>query len=232
VDDLTITERGAVMNPSPYDDNNNIKGLEIENQIVHYVPKVTEKFAKRLEDLQIYVCGLKEVRKEDLEQFPQLKDLSLAWNDLQWLEGDLFAFNPKLEVVSFDGNQKLKYIGANLLDSLSELWSANFLSAGCIYFNAFDPEGLEELKAELKTDCKDEPTKFKMPVERTTTTTTTTEPATVTTLAPSQVSESPTEASEYDKATIESASVMRSAPALSLLTLNFFLVFQPVTSRE
>jgi hypothetical protein len=75
VTDFTITERGAVMNPSEYDDNDEIKELVIRNQTVHYVPTFTVKFAKRLKRLEIKRCGLKEVRKEDLEQFPQLKYL-------------------------------------------------------------------------------------------------------------------------------------------------------------
>jgi hypothetical protein len=230
VDNLTITHRDAVMNPSSYDDNDNFKSLTIRQQIVHYVPKFIEKFAKRLEYLTIYNCGLKEVRKEDLKQFPQLKILWLKYNDLEWLEGDLFVFNPKIEEIFFEGNKKLKYIEANLLDSLPKLVNANFYLAECIDIWAFNPKQMEKLKTKLKTECKDTPTKLKMLVEQTTTTTTTesvivtTESETVTTLVPSQADESPTESSVQNKAVTESVFVMCLAPAFSLLALDFFLL--------
>jgi hypothetical protein len=195
-DALSITNRSAVMSPSQYDDNDEIKGLGMYKKIVHYIPKFTEKIAKRLRILFIIGCGLKEVRKEDFKQFPQLKRLILDDNDLEWLENDLFAFNAELSVISFFGNEKLKYIGANLFDSLSKLRDASFESAGCIEFKADDSEKLEELKTKLNTECKDEATKLKMLGEQTTTTTkTTTESLTDTTSAPSQADESPTEAS-------------------------------------
>jgi hypothetical protein len=195
VDNLRITNRDAVISPSSYDDIDEIESLEIKEQTVHYVPKFTVKIAKRLKTLEIYDCGLKEVRKEDLKQFPQLKLLKLRGNDLEWLKGDLFAFNPKLIGVSFEENKKLKYIGADLLDSLPIVQMANFNYAGCIDSFAITREDLELLKTELQIKCKYEPTKLEMPTDRTTTTTTTTESTAVTSLEPSQADENPTEAS-------------------------------------
>jgi hypothetical protein len=188
------------MSPSTYDDNDEIEGLSMWHQIVHYVPKFTVKIRKRLHIIQIYGCGLKELTKEDLKQFPQLRHLFLDKNDLEWLKSDVFVFNPKLEEISFLDNEKLKFIGANLLDSLPKLWNADFRSAGCIHFFAGSPETLNNLKTELKTKCKDEETKLKVPAERTTSTITTstistTEFAALTTLVTSQTDENPTEAS-------------------------------------
>jgi hypothetical protein len=40
--------------------------------------------------------------------------LWLGRNDLEWLESDLFAFNPELSMISFEENNKVKFIGANL----------------------------------------------------------------------------------------------------------------------
>jgi Leucine-rich repeat (LRR) protein len=181
---LRITDRGAVMNPSSYDENDDITNLGIYRQTVHYVPKFTVKFATRIKYLTILRCGLKEIRKEDLKQFPQLEKLWLGNNDLEWLEGDLFAFNPELVGLSFDDNEKLKYIGENLVDLLPRFREAVFRSAGCIEFIYTKTYGsLEELKTKLNTECKDEATRLKMLAERTTTTTT--ESATSTTLATS-----------------------------------------------
>jgi Leucine-rich repeat (LRR) protein len=162
---LKITERGAVMSPSQFDDVNKITWLVIRNQTVHYIPKFTVKLAKRLTFLVISRCGLKEVRKEDLKQFPQLKTLALDKNDLEWLEGDLFVFNPVLELVMFSLSRKLKYIGENLLDSLPKLENAWFDHAGCINDFTISSRELKAFKTKLKSECKDEPTRLKMLAE-------------------------------------------------------------------
>jgi Leucine-rich repeat (LRR) protein len=219
---LKITDRGAVMSPSLYDDNDEIEGLNIEYQIVRYIPKFTVKLAKRLKLLRIDRCGLKRVRKEDLKQFPQLERLTLGRNDLEWLEGDLFAFNPNLEVVSLHDSKKLKYIGENLLDSLPKLEAAIFGNSGCIDIVAFEADTLEKLKSDLKIKCKNESSKLKMLAEQTTMTTTTNDSTIVTSLATSKFDEKPTEASKQNKT--ESSFAMRSAPEMSLLTLNLFLL--------
>jgi Leucine-rich repeat (LRR) protein len=189
VGNLTITNRVAVMDTSKYDDNDKIKTLDIVNQTVYYVPRLTGKMAKRLENLEISECGLKEIRKEDLQQFPQLKILTLEENDLEWLEDGLFEFNPELKKIYFSYNENLNYIGPNLLESLPKLGVAGFMYAGCIRFFALGREELEELKTKLKTFCKNETTKLKMLAKQTTTTTTTTESATAIILTTSKADE-------------------------------------------
>lgn len=62
---LNVTEKGEIMNPNSIDKNLQVKGLRIDKQIVHFVPKFTDLFAHRLEDFRVHSCHLKEVSKED-----------------------------------------------------------------------------------------------------------------------------------------------------------------------
>lgn len=144
------------MNPSYIDENTRVKSLSIHNQIVNYLPKFTETLAQRLEVLWIESCQLKVVSKEDLRPFPKLLQVSLPHNDLEWLDGDLFDFNPQLGAVLLNDNEKLMIIGANFLNSLRRLWLVNLRSAGCINYYASDREYVQVLKDMLKTSCKGE----------------------------------------------------------------------------
>lgn len=170
VENLTVTERSEIMNQSSIDNDNRVKVMRISDQTVNFIPKFTELLAQRLTVLQVDRCHLKFVSKEDLRQFPQLKEISLLYNDLEWLEGDLFESNPKLEVVLFSYNNELMFIGANLIDSLPQLRQASFNFAGCMKYHAYNPEMMQRLKIYLKTRCKDTLTEQKMLAERNKTT--------------------------------------------------------------
>lgn len=161
VKNLNITERGDTMNPSSIDDDNQFEALMIEDQIVNFMPSFTDLLAQRLERLCVDSCHLKVITKEDLQQFPNLKDVSVASNDLEWLDGDLFEFNPRLEIVSFYKN-KLTFIAANLLDSLINIKEADFYANYCIDSH----EDLSQLKEIFQNRCKDESTKLKMLAHR------------------------------------------------------------------
>jgi hypothetical protein len=169
LENLEITERGEVIKTS-FDSLNQVKGLVIQSQIVNFMPKFSILFAERLKLLQVDYCRLKVILKEDLRQFRHLTHLSLSVNDLEWLDGDLFDFNPELKMVSFWRNDKLMFIGAHLLDSLTKLKQAQFDPAGCISVDANNPEKLSELKEKLITSCKDDVTELKMLEERSETT--------------------------------------------------------------
>lgn len=166
VESMNIMERGEIMNPNWIDNDNRVRKLKIFFQTVKFLPKFTVLLAQRLEIFQAHSCHLKIVSKEDLQQFPRLKFISLENNDLEWLNGDLFDFNPKLESVWFCNN-KLKYIEENMFASLTKLQWVDFSYADCIKTFISDPKNeLPGLKEELKTSCKDESTKSKMLEER------------------------------------------------------------------
>lgn len=150
------------MNPNPIDDDSQVKSLTIHNQNVNFMPKFTDLLAQRLEVLSVDGCHLKEVSKADLQQFPRLTHFSMANNVLEWLDDDLFEFNPQLEIISFRGNKKLKFIGKNLIKSLTNLRFVDIRSAGCIDFFAGNKVTMQRLNKKLKIVCKNELTELKM----------------------------------------------------------------------
>jgi Leucine rich repeat len=147
---LNVKEKYQIMNPHSIDAQDEVKGLVIRNQTVYYMPKFTDLLAQRLQVLYIENCRLKVVSKKDLEQFPHLKYLSLTRNDLEVLDGDLFDFNLELEKMWLIGNSRLRFIEANLLDSLPKLWHANFVVAGCIDYYSSKPVNLQLFKEKVK----------------------------------------------------------------------------------
>lgn len=163
VENFHDTERDAVMDTSSLDAQ--VKGLWIENQTAHFIPKFTDALEDRLEALLIDRSHLKAVTMGDLRRFPRLKHLSLSSNDLEWLDGDLFDFNSNLEKISLQGNN-FKFIGAELIDSLTKLWLVSFESAGCIDFRDFGQDFHKMLRKKLRNGCKDESTELRMLVEQ------------------------------------------------------------------
>jgi hypothetical protein len=153
--DVVVTQRGVIMYPRSMENIDLVKGLVFEDEVIHYMPKFYETLAQRLEVIFIFDSKLKIITKNDLMQFPRLRELSLPNNQLEVLGENLFDFNLELEFISFDDNN-LKFIEANLLNSLTKLRKAEFDSAGCINSDADSPEKLRQLKEELEIKCKDE----------------------------------------------------------------------------
>lgn len=152
---MKITQKEETMSPSTNVNLDQVSGLMIFKETVNYMPKFRDSLAQRLEGLHINKCHLKLIVKEDLKQFPLLRGLSLPDNDLEKLDSDLFDFTPLLEVADFSRNN-LKFIGANLLDSLVKIRFVDFSGADCIRRNAQSPGEFDELKVELATKCKNE----------------------------------------------------------------------------
>jgi hypothetical protein len=150
---LIISGREDMLNTTSVDNSYLMKALEVDHQTVYYKPKFTGPFAGRIEALSFYSCKLKVISKDEFEQFPMLRQLKLIWNNLEWLNSDLFDFNKNIEVIDFYGNQRLKFIGANLLDLLPNLQKVNFQNCGCLDHSVFGP-WLSDVKNALKTKCK------------------------------------------------------------------------------
>jgi Leucine rich repeat len=150
VKNLQITQRGQEMT-SAYLINNlsAIQGLYCYSLTVNFVPRIGDELAKHLKSLVIDWCHLKEIKQEDLEQFPELVEISLHGNDLTTLPGNLFDRNRKIE--KFDlGYNKFKTIGAEVLEPLKSLTIAYIWSAGCVSFVAFNQNQVDPLKEKLK----------------------------------------------------------------------------------
>lgn len=150
---LNVTRPGEVMTSwSSTESIHEVKALSFNTQIVKFIPKFDVLLARRLEGLQIQHSQLKSIEKADLQQFPSLRLLWLRQNDLEHLSSDLFKFNKNLESIDFAFN-KLRFVGANLLQPLQHLRDASFVEAGCIDLFAFRPVGLATLESKLIAKC-------------------------------------------------------------------------------
>lgn len=150
---MNILQQDEVINSADLNINfDKVKGLDIRDQSVHYMPKFSELLAQSLEVLYISHCHLKSINRDDLKQFPNLRMLYLANNDLVSLDSNLFEFTTKLEVISFSWN-KLTFIGVNILGptkNLSKIW---FIESGCVNYYAEMPVMTETVEAELQAKC-------------------------------------------------------------------------------
>lgn len=103
-----------------------LKGLWIKStEEVAYIPKRIGEFFPNLEGLWIESSGLKQIKKEDLAQFTNLKFLNLRLNKLTSISGDLFQSVPNLKVISIYGNS-IKYIGKGILTPLKNFVEITF----------------------------------------------------------------------------------------------------------
>jgi Leucine-rich repeat (LRR) protein len=138
---------------------------------VKNLPKGIATFFSKVEWLQMWKSGLISITKEDLKPFSNLKLIRFISTQIESLEEDLFQFNPKLTRIELNLN-KIKHVGANLLNSLTYLESADFSSNVCINKKADNRYQIQDLIRELETNCE--------PPATTTTSTTTEKPTTTT----------------------------------------------------
>lgn len=139
--------------------NDDVKKISFRNCVMRQVPQGISEFFKNIEGLIVRFSGIKSITKFDLKPFTNLTHLDLSGNELESLPADLFEFTKNIEQVYFSQN-KLKYIGPELLDDLQNLQVASFLDNENI--NSFFNEGYERrgintlktLKEKIRLDCK------------------------------------------------------------------------------
>lgn len=118
------------------------------------LPKNFNKFFPNLEGIFAFSTGMKTVKKEDLDVFPKLRYLDMAFNKIDTLPSNLFEGNPDLEWIDFSDNW-LRNIGVNLLNPVTKLNYADFQSNRCIDMKAQDRTNLRELLPALRSlQCK------------------------------------------------------------------------------
>ncbi|KAG5668391.1 hypothetical protein PVAND_016331 [Polypedilum vanderplanki] len=122
------------------------------NHIINYIPHGLDKIFPNLIAIMIFFGRIKEIHQKDLEQFPKLKQLSLWQNDIEYLEEDLFKFNPELIVVNF-GKNKISKIFPTIFDHLHQLESLSLNGNKCV--NKFEEKRSDVIKLikEIKEIC-------------------------------------------------------------------------------
>jgi Leucine-rich repeat (LRR) protein len=150
VKNLQITQRGEKMtSKSSISTLSAIQGFYFNEGTVNFVPRVDDVPARNLKSLAIYHCHLKEIKREDLDQFPELEEIALFGNDLTTLPGNLFLGSRKIQRINLEFNN-FKTIGEEVLEPLKSLTLAYIYSSGCVSFKANTRAEVETLKMKLK----------------------------------------------------------------------------------
>jgi DNA repair exonuclease SbcCD ATPase subunit len=131
-----------------------VKSIVFQNCNLANFPGSLLDVVKHLTLLQLRVCKLTRISREDLRGLGSLKELLMEENNIEQLPKGLFEFTPKLEIVSFHGN-KIKDIDADILDPLKNLKYFNLLDNATINvkYNSINNDGnvsLAELKEAIK----------------------------------------------------------------------------------
>lgn len=153
VDNLVVTTANSTVTSvngnSSADSNRHI--LSIQRQTLHYLPNGIAKLFPGLLSLDISDSNLKSLKQTDLKPLNKLQELAVVHNDLETLDGDLFAFNTELVFLNLAYN-KIKIVGENILTPLTKLQSALFNGNVCI--DASGTKGnFTALKNTFKSQC-------------------------------------------------------------------------------
>lgn len=128
-DDRIATEiRGLHLYGKNRDD---VKFFSSYEKKVNYFPRGLTKLFKNVEKVKIYGANLKEITKDDLEQFGEkLKALWLYNNKIAVIEGDLFVFNKNLEEIHL-GTNRIIHVEDGAFGGLEKLLELHLQSNPC-----------------------------------------------------------------------------------------------------
>lgn len=117
-------------------------------------PRDLGKYFINLEVLRITSCDLKTINKNQLTDLHKLKYLDLLGNRIEKLESNTFEYTINLIEVMLNNN-KIKFIGIDLLVPLRKLKNVNFGGNICISSQARGSEEILQLRDEIKLKCSD-----------------------------------------------------------------------------
>jgi len=120
--------------------NINVDYIVIHNCITYKVPKGLTNFFPNLKIMLIQNSNLQELRREDFDEYKNLKVFSCIENPILFLPGNLFHDLKEIESVVFIRNQ-LKVIEPNILDGLTKLTNVSFAAEPNfdICYSIYDP---------------------------------------------------------------------------------------------
>jgi hypothetical protein len=132
-----------------------VTGFRVNLQVMHFVPRFSKLFAENIQALFINDNFLKAIEKDDMAQFPNLKEFYAGGNDLVHLPSDLFQGSTN--ILGFDFNKNpLKTIGADLVTPLKKIKIIRLSNAGCINFpEARNNRDVQIFIREFKKNCSE-----------------------------------------------------------------------------
>lgn len=126
------------------------RGLNIER----FPQGLSERFVN-VEVVRITSCNMRLLLKEDMAKLEKLKYLDLVGNKLERLGSDTFENAPNLTEVILNNN-RLQFIGSEILEPLQKLEFVSFGGNVCVQAYAkHSEEQLVRLKTEIMLKCSD-----------------------------------------------------------------------------
>lgn len=130
--------------------NRDVEGFFARRELSE-IPEGIERFFPNLKGFDMFSSQLETISKKVLK-FPNLRALFLGGNNLVSLDGDLFAFTRRLQLIAIQANS-LQHIGHNLLTNLNLLHRVNLLDNPCISQQAFNRPQVLQLMTQLPISC-------------------------------------------------------------------------------
>ncbi|KAG5669001.1 hypothetical protein PVAND_016904 [Polypedilum vanderplanki] len=155
---LVVTRRDTVVtaiegNHTLSRTNQDVLGIRADAGIINFIPKGIDTLFRNLRAILINFSKLKELRQENLRAFTKLKFLDLYENQIQYLEADLFKYNPDLELVWLSNN-KIKFIHESVFENLRQLRSIYLTGNDCISTSIADnPSRIKDFLELVAAQC-------------------------------------------------------------------------------
>jgi len=131
-----------------------LEGFSAVNKNLFFVPQFGDDMSQKIEILAIAHSNLTAISIKDLKDFPKLLVLDLSWNQIEYLERNLFAMNENLKMIIFHNN-KIKKIDHKVFDDLSSLAYLDLTNNICINENKTTESEVIGLIENISEKCKD-----------------------------------------------------------------------------
>lgn len=129
-----------------------VEYLTVVRENLSFVPQNIDLFMPNIRSIMFKNGNLNKISAEDLRQFPQLEVLSITYNRLVSIDGNLFMDTPYLRHISFEGNA-IRNVGQDLVTYLYDLEYLSFRRNLCVNREAATPEAIMTLGMQLPAVC-------------------------------------------------------------------------------
>jgi len=129
-----------------------VKIIDARGLTFERFPLNLNKFLPNIETV-FFEKGMTEIHKEELAQYPNLKELYMSNNEIESIESNLFTNNRNLALIFLNDN-KIKSVARNVFDGLDKLtylgFDSNLCYSGKVENNI---EGSKELAKNIYNSC-------------------------------------------------------------------------------
>lgn len=135
-----------------HQNNDNVEQLLISRQRSECLPRRAIAFFKNLRSLAVTRSYLNTLHSDDLVGLTSLRVLDVADNSIRFVPAGFFDPTPYLEIASFARNGITRFV-PRILPELSRLRSFHMNRNSCINMEAWTPNELRNLQAEMIRRC-------------------------------------------------------------------------------